>query len=317
MCALRWLHSQEGCEGGSEVRSNGLKQASVSELISGALRQLRADEWAFRTLYEPSAILRSMGLRGFKYFSATSVSSYVLYRALGKRLGRTAHLHRHSMITCHLDALVDQSCDLEWAMAFGNAVFGITCGMPAFRPLHTDEFRAAIESDYPLLRLAVEGPYKAEIVESLLQAAAVELEKRRLNPFEYKVLSNLVCIRPFLAEHFPDDSMEALAVCFTFCDDAFDVLEDLEQGQPPYMACDADVEETASVARKACSKLNEMAAADFSHLAEAGIELCKQAALAQINSPENYRAIETSAPGVCVCLFLTLFAAYGSTTRAV
>lgn len=292
------------------VAPNGRDPVNVAELLLGAMRQLRADEWAFRTMYEPSAILRSLGLRAYNYFSATSVTSHVLHRAVGKTLGRTAHLHRHSMITCHLDALVDQCGDLEWAVAFGYAVFGMTSSMPEFRPTHTREFREAIVSDYPLLRLAVEGPHKAVIVESLLQAAAVEVEKRRLNPFDYKVLSNLVCIRPFLTDHFPDEDMECLAVCFTFCDDAFDILEDLDQGQPPYMRSVEDVAETASAARKACSKLNQRAAFDFAAIAETGLEICTQAALAQIRIPQLYRKIETIAPDFCARLILTIFVAY-------
>jgi hypothetical protein len=292
------------------VAPNGRDPVNFAELLAGAQRQLRADEWAFRTMYEPSAILRSLGMRAYKYFSATSVTAHVLHRAVGKTLGRTAHLHRHSMITCHLDALVDQCGDLEWAMAFGYAVFGMTARMPEFRSTHTREFREAIVSDYPLLRMAVEGPHKAAIVESLLQAAAVEVEKRRLNPFDYKVLSNLVCIRPFLEEHFPGDDMECLAVCFTFCDDAFDILEDLEQGQPPYMRSAEDVAAAASAARKACSKLNQRAAFDFASVAEAGLAMCTQAALAQINSPEIYRKVEAQAPDLCARLILTFFVAY-------
>lgn len=305
---LTWLPAAAGDE---TVRPNGRPPANLTELVAGGVRCVCADMWAYRTMYEPSAVLRSMGLRGMKYFVATSVSAGVLQAARGTSPGRTAHLHRHAMITCHLDALVDQCADMEWALAFGKAVFGMSPEPPEFRPEHTAEFRYAIRNDYPLLRLVLEGPYKDVIVASLMQAAAVEIEKTRFrNAFEYKVASNMACVRPFLVDHLPGDAFEALAVCFTFLDDAFDVLEDQEQGHEPYMRTAGDVAGIAAVTRAAFSKLNESFVVDFSWLADVVVEVCSRVAVAQLSTPEEYKIVEAGALAPCVRLALTILAAY-------
>jgi hypothetical protein len=312
MMRSEWLlrAERDGGECGV-VEKNGGSPVCVVRLGMGCARRYFCDVWALRLLYAPLVLLRRFPLRCDKYYWATVSSVHMIEEAFGGRATRVRHLHRHSVLTCYLDALVDTSDDIAWPLGFGLAVFGMRESPPGFLPSHDEEFRDAVRMDYPRLRLAAAGEHKDLIVTSLLEAARVEGQKRCVPHREHKLLSNLVCIRPFIVSGGMMDAsmMEPLAMVYTFFDDALDVLEDLEAGVETHMATEAGVRRSASLVRRAISELNARAVGglDWSELGELAVRVATGLATVQIKDPSAYRAAESSAPSFCASAVAFIF----------
>jgi len=311
----RWLREaeREQLESGpcSSVAPNARPQVCPYSVARGCARRFASEWWAYATLYAPLRLWKRHPLRAEKYFWATVSSVEMVETAFGGAVPQTRHLHRHAVLTCYLDALVDKSGELGWPLGFGLAVFGLAPAPPPFLEAHDGALREALVHDYPRLRLAAAGEHRGLIVGSLLEAAAVESRKREVPLREHKLLSNLVCIRPFLVSGALVDPslMEPLAMVYTFFDDALDVLEDLEEGGASHLGTEEGVASGASLARRAVSELNARALGDWSVVGEAAVGLATAAAREQIRRPESYRRAESAAPHVCVRLAIILFAA--------
>ena len=219
---LGWVDAALAGGGIPSVPGNGRPRVDLGSAVRQALLRARADSWIWRAVYEP---LRMRGLwadpRAEKYFFATSMSAMLLERAYGRKGEPVSGvplriLHRHAVLTCYLDAVVD-SGPIEWARGFGMAVVGLAAAPPPFLETHSAEFRRAIEEDMPRLRLAAESPHKAAMMRSLLDAADAE-STRACEGFEgafrYKARSNLACIRPFIPSLGP--LLEPLAAVYSF-----------------------------------------------------------------------------------------------------
>ena len=296
-----WLRGAAPAGG---VGSNGRPGLAAADAFLACLRRGASEAWAHATLYAPLELLRAHPLRAEKYFWATVCSIELLERLCGAPAAASRHLHRHSALTCYLDALVDAHVPLEWAVAFGRAVFGL-----GPRPAHHGECDAAtrrcLDRDWPLLRLMVAGEAGRVIVPSLLEAAAVERDRAALCPLEYKLLSNLVCVRPFLRGAVGDGLMEPLAMVYTFFDDSFDVAED---GPGSHMATEAGIRRAEGLARAALTELNGAFREDCSAAAEALVRVAGAAARLQLAAPDDYLHLESAAPRLCVKLAVTFFA---------
>lgn len=311
----RWLREAERDGRPFEsAASNGGVPVCPVRMIYECVRRFCFERWAFDALYAPLRLLERFPLRAEKYYWATVSSVHMVERAFGGEARQTRHLHRHAVLTCYLDALVDSGGDLAWPLEFGLAVFGIREAPPPFLDSHGGEFRAALESDYPRLRLAAAGEHRELIVGSLLEAARVESQKRLLPHREHKLLSNLVCIRPFLVSGGMMDEalMEPLAMVYTFFDDALDVLEDLDAGEATHMATEAGVASGRRLTLRAISELNARAhgGTDWSALGNMAVDAAAAVARAQIRRPGEYREAESAAAPVFVRLCLTIFALY-------
>lgn len=313
----RWL-----CETEAELKkqpvknviSNGGEPVCPVRMAIECARRFCWERWAFATLYAPLRLLQRFPLRAEKYFWATVSSVQMIEGAFGGSAPQTRHLHRHAVLTCYLDALVDSSHDMAWPLAFGLAVFGLREAPPPFTDAHDGGFRSALRHDYPRLRLAAAGEHKDLIVSSLLEAAQVEAQKRMVSHREHKLLSNLVCIRPFIVSGglMDADMMEPLAMVYTFFDDALDVLEDLDAGVNTHMATVEGVAFGASLTRRAISELNAKAAGgqDWAALGNMAVDVACAVARAQIKRPDEYRDAESAAVPICVRLAIIFFAYY-------
>lgn len=301
-----WLR---GAEGATEVARNGRPSVLLREMALSCLSAVRAGMWAYDVMYEPLSLMRMFPLRAEKYFLATVLSVCMIERAFAGAVGCIRHLHRHAILACYLDAVADTHDSLRWPIDFGMAVFGKRDGLPVFMQEHCPAFRDAVTRDFPLLVLAARGENGDLIVSSLLDAAAVELDRKRLPAIEHKLMSNMTCIRPFIAHSMVMDAslLEPLAMIYTFFDDAMDVMED---GASSHMSSIEGVERAAGLVRRAVSEINASAAEDWSNVAESSIELARLAALAQICIPDSCRNIESAVPAVCVIASVIFFALY-------
>eukprot|EP00873_Tetraselmis_striata_P033975 jgi/Tetstr1/454239/TSEL_041158.t1 len=304
--------------GGETIRGNGARKVCVASLLVACVEQAGCDSWSFRTLYAPLRLLRRHPLRAEKYFWATVSSVRMVEMAFGGTVTQTRHLHRHAVLTCYLDALVDASDDLAWPLAFGLAVFGLRPHPPDFLPSQDAAMRADLRHDYPRLRLAAAGEHRDLIVGSLLDAAKVEGQRCLVPHLEHKLLSNLMCIRPFLVAGglVDPDLMEPLAMVYTFFDDALDVLEDRDAGVVgAHLSDEAGIARGAALARRAISELNARSALDWSGLGQAAVAVAAAAAREQVMRPERYREIEAGVCTLCVHLVLTVSVALRALRR--
>nr|WRJ69806.1 hypothetical protein TetV2_00357 [Oceanusvirus sp.] len=292
--------------GYSCVPRNGREIVDAWELAGEAFLRVRSDGWIWGALYEPLA-MRALWSepRAEKYYFATSLSVMLLERAYGGGLSDVPmrHLHRHTILTCYLDAVVDAG-SLDWARGFGMAVFGLIPAPPPFSEEHSAAFREAIRQDFPRLRLMAESPQKFRIMNSLLEAASAERMRAGDDSFDavfrYRVKSNLVCIRTFIPRlrHV----MEPLAAVYSFFDDAMDVQQDLAIGQPTYMRDDASIERAEGIARSAISRLNDGALGDWSALGDVFVALSGDTARAQLRlTPAEYCVRESKIQRFVVC----------------
>lgn len=309
----RWLrNAEQSCYPELlKVVSNGGAPVCPVRLALECARRFFCDKWAFDMLYARLLLLRRFPLRADKYYWATVSSVQMIESAFGATADQTRHLHRHSVLTCYLDALVDSSEDMSWPLGFGLAVFGMREAPPPFLDSHDSGFRAAVSHDFPRLRLAASGEHKDLIVSSLLEAARVEEQKRLVPHREHKLLSNLVCIRPFIVSGglMDADLMEPLAMVYTFFDDALDVLEDLAAGVDTHMSTERGVASGAALARRAISELNAKASGgrDWAVVGAAAVDFASAMARAQIRSPDAYARAEHLAVPFCARLAIAFF----------
>ena len=291
------------------IPPNGKEGVSWGRLARSCLARAAADRWAYEVMYGGLRLMSRFPLRAEKYYWATVSSVQMIEEAFGKEVGCTRHLHRHAVLTCYLDALVDTHESLDWPLQFGLAVFGMRPDVPPFLAHHDGAFRDAVLHDYPRLRLAARGERRDLIVSSLLEAAAVEAAKHGVPHIEHKLLSNLVCIRPFLVSSgLVDDAlMEPLAMVYTFFDDALDVLED---GPGAHMSTEEGVDRAAGLARAAVGEINSRAArGDWKELADSAVEFARAAALAQVRCPDRYLEVEAGILPLCARAAVTIFVA--------
>lgn len=289
------------------IESNGKSPISWGGVARSCLVGSAVDRWAYNVMYEPLKLMKRFPLRTEKYYWATVSSVQMIQHAFGKTVSCTRHLHRHAILTCYLDGIVDTHHSLAWPLQFGLAIFGMRSSLPDFLDEHDETFRAEILHDYPRLKLAAQGEHKDLIVSSLLEAAAIEASKNQVPHLEHKLLSNLVCIRPFLISSglVDSDLMEPLAMIYTFFDDALDVLED---GPGTHMFTEQGVERATGLVRTAVREINLQATGgDWKDLADSAIAFARSAALAQIRCPEQYKTLESGVFPICVRLTLTIF----------
>jgi hypothetical protein len=286
------------------------------ELAEEAIRRVRADRWVWGAMYEPLSMRRLWDEpRAEKYYFATSLSVMLLERAYGEGLSDVPmrHLHRHTILTCYLDSVVDAG-SLEWARGFGRAVFGLLPSPPPFSESQGQDFRKAIQEDFPRLRILAESPHKFRMMQRLLEAAAAEGMREGVSfesVFRYRVESNLVCIRTFIPSLRA--VMEPLAAIYSFFDDAMDVQQDLAIGQPTYMTCDADIARAEGVARSALVRLNERAREDWSALGDLFVFLSAETARTQLRlTPGEYISREAKIQRLLVCVAIIFLSVTGN-----
>ncbi|AUF82312.1 hypothetical protein TetV_220 [Tetraselmis virus 1] len=280
-----------------EISKNGHEPVSLRRLFKESFSCLVEERWIWDLYYRPLRMREFWDeSRAEKYFYATTFSVFILKYSYGSDISTTStrHLHRHTVLTCYLDSIVDMGW-LSWAKQFGMAVFGLIPDIPPFDPNQPVGFRSSIEEDFPRLRLLAEGPHKMEIMKSLLEAAAVEKTRDSATSFQdiarYRMESNLVCIRPFIPAM--GDLLQPLAMMYSFFDDAMDVIEDVDAGQPSYLTNNEDIRRGGNIARAAMSELNSLSKVDWSWLAQAAILLSEVNAMLQISlSINEYNNIE-------------------------
>ena len=133
-------------------------------------------------------------------------------------------------------------------------------------------------------------------------AVKVELEHRlTASVMEYKMLSNRECMAPILRVMGIPRSLETdFGVLLSFADDAMDVAEDIEEGQPVYMDTREGIElaharAVASMLRIA-SHAKETRGEDWGGAGVKALAAAKWIAELQVAAPAAYRCAESLFP---------------------